>query len=571
MPLPAGRSRRGWGNHGGASPSGCGRRAPRESDPRVEPTGVASAPEPVRKRSPNTSANSPAGATSTTPAMIDDWITPRRGMIGRPKNRTGRPSRVMPACGPSSVAGAELAVARVAQAGQDVPLFVELSVERRAVHLHVRVRVRDRVHALGRSDEVDELDAAGPPVLQHLDGGRGRATRGEHRVEDEAEGHGRRVGQLVVVLDRPQRALVAEEPEVPDLGGGHQLEHGVHHAQPGTQDGDEPDAVGQLGAGGRLEGRFDADGLRASIGQRLVPEQPADLAHQLAELLGLRGRVAQQRQLVRDGGVRADVERGRDGSGGSRRDRDGIGHGARSLGAWLGPWPSLAGPFGAPSVQSIRRGVARLYAVLRVAGSGTGVVGPFHVDAVRRGGYGEVTLIAGSDAGRAAERARALGVHRSTANVADVFGDPAIDVVHVCTPNVSHVDLTERALAAGKHVVVEKTLAMDLHPAHRSLRAARASGRHAMVAFTYRGYPMVRRARAIVAAGAGELGALRLARGQYIQDWLSDPGAYNWRGDPAIGGTSRAGGGIGSPRVGPARVRGGGRGGGGVRGARPLF
>ena len=210
------------------------------------------------------------------------------------------------------------------------------------------------------------------------------------------------------------------------------------------------------------------------------------------------------------------------------------------MGAWLGPWPSLGGPFGAPSVQSIRRGFARLYAMLRVAVIGTGFVGPFHVDAVRRGGYGEVTLIAGSDAGRAAERARALGVHRSTANVADVFGDPAIDVVHVCTPNVSHVDLTERALAAGKHVVVEKPVAMDLDGAHRSLRAARASGRHAMVAFTYRGYPMVRRARAIVAAGAGELGALRLARGQYIQDWLSDPGAYNWRVDPAIGGTSRA-------------------------------
>src|SRR3990170_2734183 len=53
-------------------------------------------------------------------------------------------------------------------------------------------------------------------------------------------------------------------------------------------------------------------------------------------------------------------------------------------------------------------------------------------------------------------------------------------------------------------------------------RAPRAGGggRHAAVALTYRGYPMVRRARSLVADGA--LGDLRLVHGAYIQDWLSD-------------------------------------------------
>ena len=94
------------------------------------------------------------------------------------------------------------------------------------------------------------------------------------------------------------------------------------------------------------------------------------------------------------------------------------------------------------------------------------------------------------------------------------------------------------ALEAGKHVVVEKPLAARHRVEARGLvdLAARV-GRHAMVAFTYRGYPMVRRARQLVEAG--ELGNLRLIHGNYLQDWLSDETDYNWRLEPSSG-ASRA-------------------------------
>lgn len=72
---------------------------------------------------------------------------------------------------------------------------------------------------------------------------------------------------------------------------------------------------------------------------------------------------------------------------------------------------------------------------VRAAVIGTGFVGPFHVDAVRRGGYGEVVAIAGSDERRTAARAAALGVARWTTDVRTILDDPSIDVVHVCTPN----------------------------------------------------------------------------------------------------------------------------------------
>jgi len=112
-----------------------------------------------------------------------------------------------------------------------------------------------------------------------------------------------------------------------------------------------------------------------------------------------------------------------------------------------------------------------------------------------------------------------------------------VDVVHVCTPNRLHAPLAEAALAAGKHVVCEKPLALTAAEADRLLEAARGSGRVATVPFVYRYNPMIAEARARLAAG--EIGAVRLVHGGYLQDWLSTADDDNWRVDPAQSGASR--------------------------------
>ena len=175
---------------------------------------------------------------------------------------------------------------------------------------------------------------------------------------------------------------------------------------------------------------------------------------------------------------------------------------------------------------------------LRTAVVGTGFVGPFHVDAVRRTGLAEVSVLVGSDLERTEARAEALGVDAATTELERVLDDPTIDVVHVCTPNATHVELATRVLEAGKHLVLEKPVATSAADAWCLVDLAARLGRHAATALTYRGYPMVRRARALVAAG--EVGDLRLVHGTYIQDWLSEPTDYNWRLEPEISGTSRA-------------------------------
>jgi predicted dehydrogenase len=113
-----------------------------------------------------------------------------------------------------------------------------------------------------------------------------------------------------------------------------------------------------------------------------------------------------------------------------------------------------------------------------------------------------------------------------------------VDVVHICAPNHTHVALAEAALAAGKHVICEKPLALDAAGAQRLTAAAAASGRIAAVPFVYRYYPTAREARVRVADGT--TGPLRLIHGSYLQDWLLRPDDDNWRVDEHLGGASRA-------------------------------
>ncbi|HEV2006405.1 MAG TPA: Gfo/Idh/MocA family oxidoreductase [Candidatus Limnocylindrales bacterium] len=175
---------------------------------------------------------------------------------------------------------------------------------------------------------------------------------------------------------------------------------------------------------------------------------------------------------------------------------------------------------------------------LRTAIVGTGFIGPQHIDAVRRGGYADVVAIVDRDPDRGPLTARSLGVERAVLDLDTVLADPTIDVVHICTPNQTHVDLARAVMEAGKHVVVEKPIAIDRAGAATLLAIAQRTRRHAAVALTYRGYPMVQRARELV--HSGRLGRLRLVHGGYLQDWLSDPDDYNWRLDSAAGGASRA-------------------------------
>jgi predicted dehydrogenase len=174
---------------------------------------------------------------------------------------------------------------------------------------------------------------------------------------------------------------------------------------------------------------------------------------------------------------------------------------------------------------------------LRVGIAGTGFIGGVHARSARLAGARVVTVAASSPESAAAAAAE-LGADRAAASADELVHDPDVDVVHICTPNHLHQSLAEAALAAGKHVVCEKPLALDASGAERLVAAAAESSRQAAVPFVYRFYPTVREARERVRAGAP--GVVHLVHGTYLQDWLLRPEDGNWRVDENLGGPSRA-------------------------------
>jgi len=71
---------------------------------------------------------------------------------------------------------------------------------------------------------------------------------------------------------------------------------------------------------------------------------------------------------------------------------------------------------------------------------------------------------------------------RTYERIADILADPAIDLIDICLPTSLHCDVALQALRAGKHVLVEKPISLDLREADRMVRKAAEAGRRLMVA-----------------------------------------------------------------------------------------
>ncbi|HET6507850.1 MAG TPA: Gfo/Idh/MocA family oxidoreductase [Baekduia sp.] len=121
---------------------------------------------------------------------------------------------------------------------------------------------------------------------------------------------------------------------------------------------------------------------------------------------------------------------------------------------------------------------------------------------------------------RMAALAAELGVERPTTDWAQIMEDPEVDVVANAGAHPLHAPVSLAAIAAGKHVLCEKPLAVVTDEARQMERAAAGSGLRTACGFSYRFVPAVRLLRDLVAEG--RLGTLRHYRGLYLQDWLSN-------------------------------------------------
>jgi len=178
----------------------------------------------------------------------------------------------------------------------------------------------------------------------------------------------------------------------------------------------------------------------------------------------------------------------------------------------------------------------------RVAILGAGMIGEVHRRAALLAGA-QVLGVMASTPERSRDVAEAWGVEQAYGNIDEVAESKA-DVVHICTPNASHVPYAVTLMKAGKHVLCEKPLGVSLEDARQASEVARDTGVVNTMPFAYRFHPMGREMRAKVQAQ--EFGAVNLIHGSYLQDWLLNPKSTSWRVDPKAGGPSRAFGDIGS-------------------------
>ena len=173
---------------------------------------------------------------------------------------------------------------------------------------------------------------------------------------------------------------------------------------------------------------------------------------------------------------------------------------------------------------------------------GTGFMGKCHALA-----YGSVKAVFGDvpatrlevlcdvPAEKAEAFADQFGFARATSDWKDLIADPKVDIVCITTPNKVHKEMALAALEAGKHVHLEKPMALSLEDARQMLAVAERTGAKTIVGYNYLHNPAISHARKLIADGA--IGRIVHFRGMVDEDCQADPNlAWTWRATKADAG-----------------------------------
>jgi predicted dehydrogenase len=186
--------------------------------------------------------------------------------------------------------------------------------------------------------------------------------------------------------------------------------------------------------------------------------------------------------------------------------------------------------------------------VVRIGIVGVGFMGMIHYLAARRLKGAKVAAVCSRDPKKLAGDWRSirgnfgppgeqmdLGAVKRYARFDDLLGDPAIDLMDVCNPTHLHAPTATAALRAGKHVLVEKAIALTAKDAGAMLKAAAKAGRLLMVAHVLPFFPEFAFAAGAVRGGRfGRLLGAHFKRVIARPDWSADIGDAAKTGGPAV-------------------------------------
>lgn len=180
---------------------------------------------------------------------------------------------------------------------------------------------------------------------------------------------------------------------------------------------------------------------------------------------------------------------------------------------------------------------------MRESRIGVGVIGlggishSVHLPGLKLCEQAEIVALCDADAGRLQQTAQEYHVRQTFTEYERLLQHPGVDAVVIATPTVLHAPIARAAIAAGKHVLVEKQLGMSYAETVEMYEAASAAGVIHMTAFTYRFVPAMRYLKHLV--GQGVIGLPRQVRVARLQDF---PETFlGWRQQRHLAGSGEVG------------------------------
>jgi predicted dehydrogenase len=172
------------------------------------------------------------------------------------------------------------------------------------------------------------------------------------------------------------------------------------------------------------------------------------------------------------------------------------------------------------------------YAIVGLGGYGLGIIIPQFKNCQ----HSKLVAVVSGDPAKAKKVAAEHGVPErgiyNYQNFDSIRDNPDVDIVYICLPVSMHLEYTERAAAAGKHVLCEKPMALNSKQCEQMIAACRKAGKKLMIG--YRSHFEPHNLEAMRRARSGEIGKLRYFRSEH--GFTMGGGADNWRLKKAMSG-----------------------------------
>jgi UDP-N-acetylglucosamine 3-dehydrogenase len=169
-------------------------------------------------------------------------------------------------------------------------------------------------------------------------------------------------------------------------------------------------------------------------------------------------------------------------------------------------------------------------------------MGRSHLIGYQNNPHTEIRAVCDLDPERLRQVAGEFGVELATTDYRTFLNDPDIDIVSIATPDYCHTEQALAAMQAGKHVLVEKPMALTLEECEAMIRASDETGMKLMVGQVCRFTPAFKLAKSLI--DEGTIGELYYLECDYAHNYEHVPGVGGWRKDsrrePLLGGGCHA-------------------------------